>query len=104
MIRKHFHLEVLFLCLYTIDMKILPQNDMVLCTLAESSKKDVSFAGFKYTEEQLPLYKVEQIGPAVKMDLKVGDIVVVNSTGTLAVIDNAEHYLFKEENIAGKAV
>lgn len=82
-------------------MKLKAQNDMVLCSLALSNEKTTS-SGFVYKSNDIPLYKVEDIGPNVEMELGVGDIVVVNAIGTLASIDGIDYKLFKEENIMGK--
>lgn len=82
-------------------MKFKAQNDMVLCSLASSNEKTTS-SGFVYKSNSIPLYKVEDIGPNVKMELGIGDIVVVNATGTLASVNGIDYKLFKEENIMGK--
>lgn len=82
-------------------MKLKAQNDMVLCSLASSNEKTTS-SGFVYKSNDIPLYKVEDIGSNVKMELSCGDLVVVNATGTLASIDGIDYRLFKEENIMGK--
>ena len=85
-------------------MKIKPQNDMVLCECTTSSQKQTN-TGFIYKSNDIKLYKVLDVGPKVDADyLAVGDIVVVNSTGTLAKVGDVEYYLFKEENIAGKVI
>ena len=77
---------------------------MVLCKCTTSSQKQTSI-GFIYKSNDIKLYKVVDIGPKVDANyLAVGDTVVVNSTGTLAKVDNVEYYLFKEENIAGKVI
>ena len=83
--------------------QLIPQNDVVLCALLSSNEKKTE-SGFVYKSNDIPLYVVEKVGPNVKMDLHVGDVVVVNSTGTRAVIGDAEYFLFKEENIMGKEV
>ena len=82
-------------------MKLKAQNDMVLCSLVSSNEKTTS-SGFVYKSNDIPLYKVEDIGSNVKMELSVGDIVVVNATGTLASVNGIDYKLFKEENIMGK--
>ena len=84
-------------------MKIIPQKGMVLCTLASSIEKETE-SGFVYKSNDIPLYKVESIGQSVSMSIVPGDILVVNATGTRAIADNVEYWLFKEENIAGKVV
>lgn len=82
-------------------MKIVPQNDMIACICTTSREKTTS-TGFVYKSNDIPLYEVEGIGPRVKMPLAVGDLITANSTGTSAVVDGVEYFLFKEENIVGK--
>ena len=87
--------------MYLFSMKLKAQNDIIVCSLASSNEKTTS-TGFVYKSNDIPLYKVEDVGPSVKMELSVGDLVVVNATGTLASIDGIDYKLFKEENIMGK--
>ena len=58
-------------------------------------------SGFVYKSNDIPLYRIDRVGPQVK-NFNIGDIVVVNSTGTRVEISDVEHFLFKEENIMGK--
>ena len=95
-------IEAFFLYMYYFYMKkIVPQNDIVLCTLASSTEKTTD-SGFVYSSNELPMYKVESIGPNVKMHLAENDIIIVNATGTKAKLGNVEYFLFSEENIMGK--
>ena len=80
--------------------KLIPQNDMVLCKLVSSDEKTTE-SGFVYKSNDIPLYCIEEVGPQVK-NFNVGDIVVVNSTGTMVEFNDNEYFLFKEENIMGK--
>lgn len=82
-------------------MKLIPQNDIVLCEQVNQYEKTTG-TGFVYKSNDLPLYRVESVGPNVKMHLTVDDIIIANATGTKAVVDGVEHFLFKEENIMGK--
>ena len=77
---------------------------MVLCECTTSSQKQTN-TGFIYKSNDIKLYKVLDVGPKVDANyLAVGDIVVVNSTGTLVKVGEVEYYLFKEENIVGKVI
>ena len=80
--------------------QLIPQNDMVLCTLLSSTEKKTK-SGFVYKSNDIPLYLIEKVGPQVK-NFHTGDIIVVNSTGTKIEFDNVDHFLFKEENVMGK--
>ena len=84
-------------------MKLIPQNDNVLCVSLSSNEKTTS-TGFIYKSNDVVLYKVVDVGPNVKMDIKSDDVIVVNSTGTKTIVDDVEYYLFREENIAGKVL
>lgn len=99
---KHLRL---FLCLYAITMKkMIPQNDYVLCIL-ESSNKTTLASGFIYESNDVPIYKIVKISKNLKddhLDLKVGNNIRVNATGTNVSIDNVDYVLFKYENIIGK--
>jgi len=86
--------------------KLVPQNDNVVCTLSREAHSTPE-TGFIYEKPEIPLYKVESIGPAARgnaLDLKPGDIVTANSTGTLAELNGAKYYIFKTENIVGKTL
>lgn len=81
------------------------QNDNVLCRLKDGPHK-TTMSGFIYTTNDVPTYEVINIGPNVlnNIDLKIGDIVRTNSTGTIINIDNEDLYIFKAENIMGKII
>ena len=85
--------------------KIIMQNDNVLCRLKDGPHKETS-SGFIYETNDVPTYEVINIGPNVlnNIDLKIGDIVRTNSTGTIINIDNEDLYIFKAENIMGKII
>lgn len=80
--------------------QLIPQNDMVLCTLLSSTEKKTE-CGFVYKSNDIPLYLIKKVGPQVK-NFHAGDIIVVNSTGTKIEFDNVDYFLFKEENVMGK--
>ena len=84
-------------------MKLIPQNDNVLCTCVTSDNKTTS-TGFIYKSNDIKLYKVESIGPNVKIPLKIGDSIITNSIGTKAKLGEVDYYFFKEENIMGKVI
>lgn len=73
---------------------------MVLCKLVSSNEKTTE-SGFVYKLNDIPLYYIEDVGQSVK-NFGIGDVVVVNSTGTIVEFNDNEHFLFKEENIMGK--
>ena len=86
-------------------MKLQPQNKYVLCKQLEKDKVQVN-EGIVYDKEQLPIYEV--VGVQCIQDslddfrLSVGDKVICNSTGTKAILEDSEYYLFNIENIIGK--
>lgn len=86
-------------------MTIVPQNDCVLCKLATAKTKTTE-SGLVYESNDMKLYEIVSIGRNVHdshLNLKPGDLIAVNSTGTLAKLDDVEYYIFKLENIAAKA-
>ena len=85
--------------------KLVAQNDNVVCIVEKESFSEANANGFIFKKPELPLYKIVDIGCNVKDDklgLEVGDVVVTNSTGTLAIVDDVKYYMFKLENIAAK--
>lgn len=91
-------------------LDILPQNGYVLCRRIVADSEEVQEGGLVYTTERLPVYEVLKISepPSLvdiseQLNLKVGDKIICNSTGTQAqVSDDEVLWLFKQENIAAK--
>jgi len=93
----------------TSNIDIVPQNGHVLCKQISGDTEKVEDI-FLYTEKRLPVYQVLKIsnppslsGISDDLNLKVGDKIVCNSTGTKVQRSSDEVlYLFKQENIAAK--
>lgn len=91
--------------------KIVPQNGHLLCKMVEGKTKKT--VGFECEVENIPIYEILELSYPLSMsgigegllNLKVGDQVVCNSTGTL-VQDGEDEilYLFKLENVAAKVI
>lgn len=79
-------------------------NGYVVCVKAVSDVPDTSAGKFIYEKETVPEYEVTDIAGDIPDDVgvTVGDIIIVNSTGTKVVQGESEHYLFKYDNIVGK--
>ena len=92
-----------------IDMEtkdIVAQNDNVIC-IVESSSKKIHDSGFIYESDEIPTYRVVSIGPRVSsnsLDIKVGDVVTVNSTGTLIEDGSMKLYAFNIANVVSKLI
>lgn len=86
-------------------MKLQPQNNYVLCKLIEKDKQQVN-EGIVYDKPQVPVYEVVSIRQCQEslddFRLSLGDKVICNSTGTKAILEDSEYYLFNIENIIGK--
>ncbi len=84
-------------------MKLVPQNNIVLCKLKTPSKHMIS-SGVIYEASSVPTYEVVAAGPAAgnSMQLVPGDIVVASSKGSVTNVDGCNYYMFKAENITGK--
>lgn len=96
--------SVFYVCIHIHMKTIIPQNDMLLCTIVSSNEKETS-TGFVYKSNDLTLYQVKSIGPSVSYDnIRSGDIVIANSTGSKVTLNGIEYCLLKEENIMGKVV
>ena len=53
------------------------------------------------------LYEVVSVSNVLRddlFDIKAGDKIVVNSTGTKVEVDGEEYYMFNVENIMGKLI
>ena len=84
-------------------MKIILHNNNILCkTIAQEEKKTES--GFVYHVPSVNLYEVVSIPVNYEGIVKIGDIVTVNSTGTLVEVDGVDYLLFKDENITAKII
>lgn len=90
--------------------KIIPQNGCVLCKQVVANIEEVENGGLVYASENVPIYEVLKISnsPSLaetsdELNLKVGDLIVCNSTGTkVQASDSGVLWLFKQENIAAK--
>lgn len=85
---------------------IVPQNNYILCKMAQNTNQERSEFGFVYNAECLPIYEILALPkqPLEKFkDLKVGDLIICNSTGTqIAASDTEMEYLFNIDNVAAK--
>lgn len=91
-------------------LDIFPQNGYVLCKRLVSESEDVIQNGIAFKSERMPVYEVLKIsappsfvGISDQLNLKIGDQIICNSSGTQAqVSDDEVLWLFKQENIAAK--
>lgn len=84
--------------------KIIPQNGNVLCTCVACTHKTTS-SGFIYKSDDAPLYKVVAVSykaTSNNIDLSEGDLIRVNSTGTLIEHNGINYYMFNLDNVVGK--
>lgn len=82
-------------------MKLIPQNDYVLCEKIKEDTQDNSL--IFYDKDEFPLYKIIEVGRNIDdFRYSVNDKIICNSTGTRVKLDNSYVYLFKTENIIGK--
>ena len=86
-------------------MKLIPQNKNVVCKCI-SSNETTTKSGLVYKSNDVPLYEVVSIADKAKddIDIKAGDIIRTNSTGTKVEVDNVEYVMFNSENIVGKVI
>ena len=87
-------------------MKLIPQNKNIVCKCISSDEKTTE-SGFTYKSNDVKFYEVVSISNVLRDDLlniKAGDKIVVNSTGTKVEIDGEEYYMFNVENIMGKLI
>lgn len=82
-------------------MKIIPQNDYVLCRYV-SPKQEESSTELIYKVDNAPLYEVLDV--SMTSQFKIGDIVIAYTTGTRCKVDDKEYFLFKSDAIAGKVI
>lgn len=84
-------------------MKINLQNNNILCKLIAQKEKKME-SGFTYHVPEVNLYEVVSTPANYKGMFKTGDIVMVNSTGTLVEVDCIDYLVFKDENITAKTI
>jgi co-chaperonin GroES (HSP10) len=87
-------------------MKLVPQNDYALCKCITENKKTLS-SGFVYETNDVKLYEIIDIShnfPKSDLNLKIGDIIRTNSTGTAIKLDNIDYIVFKHDSIVGKVI
>lgn len=91
--------------------KIIPQNGHLLCRMVEGKTKQTD--GFVCEIKSIPVYEILELSEPPSfdgignelLDLKPGDRIVCNSSGTpVQDGENEVLYLFKLENIAAKVV
>lgn len=81
-------------------MTFVPLRDTVLCSKVVDEKEKSIESGIFYEKENLPLYKVIQVGSEVStVKLSSGDIIATNSIPTPLSKDN-KLYLISEKYIA----
>lgn len=89
--------------------EIIPKNDHVLCKeIVSALKEATSPSGFIYDQKILPLYQIVKISEVVDssfdLNLEIGDIIVVHSSGTKVDLDGEQFVLFKLNAIAAKII
>ena len=87
-------------------MKLIPQNKNIVCKCISSDEKTTE-SGFTYKSNDVKLYEVVSVSNVLRddlFDIKAGDKIVVNSTGTKVEVDGEEYYMFNVENIMGKLI
>lgn len=78
-------------------------NDYVLCKCIQPNKCKIERNGIMFEADSLPLYEVIRCNNFKDgLELHPGDIVVANSTGTRAMFNNEDVFMFKHENIVCK--
>jgi len=82
-------------------MKIILHNNNILCKLIAREEKKTE-SGFVYHVPEVNLYEVVSTPVNYEGMVKTGDIVTVNSTGTLVEVNGVDYLLFKDENITAK--
>ena len=97
----------MFLHPYHLYMKLIPQNKNLVCKCMSSDEKTTE-SGFMYRSNDVKLYEVVSIANTLRSDelfnVKVGDLIVVNSTGTKIELNGEEYYMFNAENVMGKII
>lgn len=87
-------------------MKIVPQNNYVLCKCITENKKTLA-SGFIYETNDVSLYEIIDISKNFKntaLQLNIGDIIRTNSSGTKVKNDDGEFVLFECDSIVGKII
>ena len=96
-----------FLHQYHLYMKLIPQNKNLVCKCISSDEKTTE-SGFTYKSNDTKIYEVISVSNAIKSDelcnVRVGDLIVVNSTGTKVEVNGEEYYMFNAENVMGKII
>lgn len=82
-------------------MKLIPQNNTVLCKCINEDKKIVSSGAFTYEKEDLAQYEIIESALSTD-DFNVGDVIICNSTGTKVKLADEYQYIFTYDTIVGK--
>ena len=95
----------LFLHQYHLYMKLIPQNKNIVCKCISSDEKTTE-SGFTYKSNDVKLYEVVSVSKSLEneagFDIKIGDRILVNSTGTKVEVNGEEYYMFNVKNVMGK--
>lgn len=81
-------------------MKIIPQNNTVLCECVSKQKTQIT-SHIIYEQEHIPEYKIID-SSLTSNDFFIGDIIICNSTGTKIKTEDGYKYIFTYESIIGK--
>ena len=88
-------------------MKLIPQNKNLVCKCISSDEKTTE-SGFTYKSNDIKLYEVVLLSKPLEnkigFDIKIGDRILVNSTGTKVEVNGEEYYMFNSENVMGKII
>lgn len=88
-------------------LNVIPQNNQVLCRMLTSNFRESTTAGLICKVPDIQTYEVLDISKNFdnsKLGLKIGDVIVCNSTGTFLEDPSLDEklYLFPGSSIAAK--
>lgn len=83
-------------------MKAIPFKNYVLCTMFNEKEHDVVERGIFFKKEELPLYKVVEVGKLDNgLDININDVIVTNSEPTKMKVDGTQYFLINQDYISG---
>lgn len=83
-------------------MKVIPLPNYIICELITDTDQTVKENGVIFKKEELPLYRVVDISKlTLNINIRIGDIIIINSVPTKVHIDDKYYYLINQEHIAG---
>lgn len=85
------------------EIKLIPYKDYFICRKINKEKIDINEGGVFFEKNIMPIYEILRISSDIKnSEYKIGDYVIINSSGTHLTENGKDVFLISEKNVIGK--